>query len=130
MTGKKVTTFKERFADLLGERPESATDLARKMHVSKQTISAWKLGDRHPNKITSVAIANFFGVNIDWLYGFDVEKYGAAKPEPVEEPNQNTTPEIKLMTRGLNKMTEEQQKLALKLVRAVFSNCFDEDEDS
>lgn len=76
--GKKTSTFKERFAALLDERTESATDLAKKMHVSKQTISAWKLGDRSPNKITTIAIANFFGVNIDWLYGFDVEKYAAA----------------------------------------------------
>lgn len=78
-TGQKVTTFKERFSDLLSGRAESDTELAKKMNVSKQTISAWKLGERNPNRLTTVAIAQFFGVNIDWLYGFDVEKYAEVK---------------------------------------------------
>lgn len=125
----KVTTFKERFSELFDEREENARELAEKLHVSKQTLSAWKLGTRSPKEPTIIAIANFFHVNEMWLMGFNVEKYGAAKPEPVEEPNQNATPEIKILTRGLGKMTEEQQKLALKLVRTVFSNYFDEDED-
>lgn len=105
MTGKKVTTFKERFADLLRERPESATDLAGKMHVSKQTISAWKLGDRRPNRFTTDAIAEFFGVSAEWLNGFDVEKTSKmvklpADIIPISQLHRQTIPLIGAVAAG------------------------------
>lgn len=127
----KVTTFKERFADLLADRPESDTDLADKLNVSKQTVSAWKLGIRHPNKMATVSIAKFFGVSIDWLYGFDVPKYVDPKHEEKMAEQPKTT-EARILATGIDKLPKEQREQALNVIKAMFakySSYFEEDND-
>ena len=73
-TGNKVTTFKERLCDLCEASPLSDTELAAKLKISKQTLSAWKCGERSPKEPTIIAIALYFGVNVEWLMGFDVPR--------------------------------------------------------
>lgn len=73
-TGVKVTTFKERLSDLCAESPLNDTEIARELRVSKQTLSAWKCGTRSPKELTIISIARYFGVNVEWLMGFDIEK--------------------------------------------------------
>ena len=74
MTGTKVSTFRERFAELLNESEKTTVAMSKELKVSNQTISAWKTGARSPKEPTIIAIANHFGVNVAWLMGFDVEK--------------------------------------------------------
>ena len=79
-SGLLVSTFKDRFAELFAESEKTITALAKDLHVSYQTISAWKTGTRSPKEPTVIAIADFFGVSVPWLLGFDVEKE-APKPK-------------------------------------------------
>lgn len=72
LTGMKVATFKERLSDVCELSLLSDTDLAAKLKVSKQTLSAWKCGVRSPKEPTIIAIAQYFGVSVEWLMGFDV----------------------------------------------------------
>ena len=71
MTGLKISTFRERFTELFEESEKSITSLAKDLHVSNQTISAWKTGARSPKEPTVIAIADHFGVTVEWLMGFD-----------------------------------------------------------
>ena len=73
-TNELVTVFRERFTDLCNESPMNDTEIAKKIGVSKQTVSAWKIGDRSPKQPTNETIANVFHVNIYWILGFDVPK--------------------------------------------------------
>lgn len=73
LTGTKVATFKERLSALCDASPLSDTELAAKLKISKQTLSAWKCGVRSPKEPTIIAIAQYFDVAIDWLMGFDVQ---------------------------------------------------------
>lgn len=73
-TGKKTKTFKDRFAQLVEESEKTAMELSKELHVSVQTVSAWKLGVRSPKEPAIIAIANHFHVSVKWLMGFDVEK--------------------------------------------------------
>ena len=87
-TGKIVTTFKERFNDLCEKTPHNDSEIARELHVSKQTLSAWKCGTRSPKGPTIETIARYFGVAVDWLLGFDVPEHNekpTAKGELAEE---------------------------------------------
>lgn len=70
-TGKKVSTFRERFIELCDANPKGTTALAKELHVSRQTINAWKAGTRSPKQLTVVAISEYFDVSIPWLMGFD-----------------------------------------------------------
>ena len=76
-----MSDFKTRFDILTNEYNGSDTEIAEKLSVSKQTISAWKKGARSPRKPVLNAIAAFFDVNIPWLLGMDVERT-SYKPAP------------------------------------------------
>ena len=73
-TGQRVSDFRQRFNDLFDESKKTNTDLGKDLHVSNQTISAWRLGTRSPKAPTVIAIASFFNVSPEWLMGFDVQK--------------------------------------------------------
>jgi len=77
MTGKKVTSFTERFSQLCDEFINGGgtqQEFAALLGVSRQTIGAWCNGDRSPKQPTVVFIADKLEVDIAWLNGFDVER--------------------------------------------------------
>lgn len=74
MTGLKVKTCQERLNELFDTLPYSDIDIAKKLGVSKQAISAWRNGSRSPKKTALEDISNMFGVDIAWIMGFDVER--------------------------------------------------------
>lgn len=73
-TGKRVSTFQERFSQLVDESGKSLVQLSKEIHMSNQALSTWRTGQRTPKEPTIIALANFFGVNVAWLMGFDVIK--------------------------------------------------------
>ena len=73
-TGKKVSNFTERFSQLVEESGKSLVQLSKEIHMSNQALSTWRTGIRSPKEPTIVAVANYFGVNVQWLMGFDVVK--------------------------------------------------------
>lgn len=73
-TGEKVSTFRERFAQLVDESHKSLSQISRELHISNQTLSAWRTGARSPKEPTIIAVADYFKVNVKWLMGFDVVK--------------------------------------------------------
>ena len=73
-SGEKISDFRTRFNELFAERETTNTELGKELHVSNQTISAWKLGVRSPKLPTAIAIASYFGVSVQWLLGYDVKK--------------------------------------------------------
>lgn len=74
MDGKKVATFRERFVELVDSSPKSQTVIAQEFGVAKQTISAWYNGKSSPKLPSASSLADYFGVSLSWLLGFDVDK--------------------------------------------------------
>ena len=70
----KVATSIERLNDLFDSDSRSDTAIAADLHVSKQTLSAWRKGRRSPKKSVLIKIAELYNVSIEWILGFDVEK--------------------------------------------------------
>jgi transcriptional regulator with XRE-family HTH domain len=114
----KVTTFQKRFSELFDESEKTTTDLAKDLHVSNQTVSAWKTGSRSPKEPTIIAIANHFGVSVAWLMGFDVPRTKGQDQDIIEETPANN--EIRLLIRDLNKLSTEQIEQAKNIFRAMF----------
>ncbi|MBP5442274.1 MAG: helix-turn-helix transcriptional regulator [Treponema sp.] len=73
-TGQKVSTFQERFTQLVSESGKSLVQLSKELHISNQSLSTWRSGTRSPKEPTIIAVAEFFRVNVQWLMGFDVVK--------------------------------------------------------
>ena len=114
----KVTTFKERFASLFDESDKTTIELAKELHVSNQTISAWKTGVRSPRDSTVYSIANFFGVNVEWLMGFAVDKYNPDK----ETESWQDDPEIHIVSAMMETMTREQKQQVIDLIKILVKN--------
>lgn len=75
MEGNRVSTFRERFNELIESSSKSRTAIADEFHVAKQTISAWATGQTSPRLPVASALADYFEVNLGWLLGYDVPKY-------------------------------------------------------
>ena len=61
--------FTERLRELRAEQGVSQVMLAKSLGVSKGIISLWENGLREPTLSNLVALADFFGVTLDYLTG-------------------------------------------------------------
>lgn len=66
-----METFGERLRALRQERGIGQIALAEKLQVGKSVISLWELDRCEPTLSKLVAIAEFFGVTIDYLAGLE-----------------------------------------------------------
>ncbi|MDE6356442.1 MAG: helix-turn-helix domain-containing protein [Clostridia bacterium] len=64
-----MNVFGERLKELRQEKGIGQVELAAKLNVSKGIISFWENGLREPTMSNLVAIADFFGVTLDYLVG-------------------------------------------------------------
>lgn len=119
-TKEKIKTFRERFSELIDESDKTITETAKDLHVSNQTVSAWKLGTRSPKQPMVITIANYFGVNVAWLMGFDVPRE-QNEPKKTESNDVPKTEEAKILSKGIDKLPEEQRKQALAMFKVMFA---------
>ena len=126
MKTKKVSTFQERFAQLLSESDVGDTAVAAAIGVSYKSVYAWKTGSRMPKPPTIQSIANYFEVSPDWLNGLDV-------PKEEEKPERQVhTIEARLISHGVDAMSPEQRERALRMFRILFeefADKFDDDDE-
>jgi transcriptional regulator with XRE-family HTH domain len=113
LTGLKISTFRERFAELINESGKSTVALAKDLKVSNQTISAWKTGVRSPKEPTVISIANYFKVDVAWLLGFDVEK--EAKHTPIIALSDS-----KELAKLINAMTPEDYTMVMAAIDRTY----------
>ena len=119
----KVTTFNERFNQLCSESSKTDSQIANKLEVSKQTVSAWKNGSRSPKPPTIAAISRFFHVSIQWLLGFDVPRYEeeyTAREEGYTVQLQH--PESCVLARHFDQLPEESRLAIMKMFNLTGTN--------
>ncbi len=63
--------FGEKLKDLRLEKGLGQVELAQKLGVSKGIVSLWENDLREPKLSNLIAIAQFFGVSIDFLAGLE-----------------------------------------------------------
>lgn len=117
MTGKKVATFRERLNELVESSPKSRTMIAQEFGVAKQTISAWLTGQNSPRLPVVAALAEYFGVSLEWLHGFDVDKYGPSskiiEPDPLESLQFHIEPMEWLLLQSFRELSFRGQQLLM-----------------
>jgi len=130
----KITTFNDRFDTLCSESSLNDIQIAQRLGVSKQTISAWRSGQRSPKPPTITTISAYFHVSIRWLMGFDVPRYeedATAKEESTSIEIKH--PEVRILAKGFDAMPEAERKRALEIARMIFEKyayLFDEKKES
>ncbi len=65
----------ERLRALRESRGINQKELAKKIYVSKQSMSNWENDNIQPSVEVLMRIANFFSVSTDYLLGLDDRKY-------------------------------------------------------
>lgn len=60
--------------DLRKQRKMSQTELAKILHVSQQTVTAWETGKAEPSSSTISNLADYFNVTTDYLLGRSEKK--------------------------------------------------------
>lgn len=66
-----MESFGERLRTLRQERGIGQIQLAKELDVGKSIISLWELDKCEPTLSKLIAIANFFGVSMDYLAGLE-----------------------------------------------------------
>lgn len=64
-----MSKFSERLKELRLEKGLSQNQLAKAVNLSDVAICLWEQNKRVPNLDAVIAIADFFGVSIDYLAG-------------------------------------------------------------
>ena len=59
----------QRLKELRMERYLGQVALAESIGVSKAVVSMWEMGKREPSMTSLIALANFYGVSIDYIVG-------------------------------------------------------------
>ena len=63
------TGFKTLIVNLRKERDYTQAQLAKALGVSTSTVAMWERGERYPTRTMCEKIADFFDVDMDYLYG-------------------------------------------------------------
>lgn len=67
--------FKEIIKELRNQKNLTQEGLAQEMGISKSSVAMWEIGSRFPSKELYEQLADFFNVDIDYLYGrTDIKK--------------------------------------------------------
>ncbi len=61
--------FAERLKELMKEQGLNQVNLASKVGVKQNTISAWLLKRKEPSIYSLWLVADYFGVSVDYLIG-------------------------------------------------------------
>ena len=99
----------EQIKRLRKQKKISQRELGLKFNVIKQTVSSWETGNSKPPHDTLEAMADFFGVTVN-------EMYGKAEPKSFLEVEWPDLVEV-LQTSGKRTTPEERKKIAA-IIRA------------
>lgn len=83
-------TMTERIFDLLNKSGKTQTDIAKLLNVRPTTVSEWRKGKYTPALSHCVALADFFGVSLDYLIT-GREPRGAPVQQIIGNNNSNNT---------------------------------------
>ena len=108
--------FAQRMKKLRQDKKMTMDDLAKKLDVSKSRVNMWENNGSVPRKDTLLAISSFFNVTTDYLLGNDSNK--------VEENSK-----LHILQRGLSRLNDDDLTTAEQMLKAVFKNIFEDDED-
>lgn len=112
------TIFGNRIRKLRLNSGMTMDELASKLNITKSRISMWENNGAVPREEMLIKLSNLFKVSIDYLLGN--EKLEDNKPD-----NQR----LNYIQRSLGKLDDERLEKAESVLKAVFEDIFEEEED-
>ena len=112
------SVFGNRVKKLRLDNGYSMQDLAKKINVTKSSINMWENGGSIPKDNILIELSKLFNVSIDYLLGNE---------ERAEQVPENKT--LHYIQRNLEKLDKEKLNKAEQVLKAVFNDIFEDDED-
>lgn len=113
-----MSVFSERLTILLKAKGLSQKDFAKKANITESAMSYYTKGVRTPSGEVLVRIAKALDTTADYLLG------STNDPEIHE-----THKELKYLQRNLSKLDKEQIKKAENMLKLMFDDIFEDNED-
>ncbi|MCR4686006.1 MAG: helix-turn-helix domain-containing protein [Lachnospiraceae bacterium] len=110
--------FKKRVKELREKKNMSMEQLAKELNVTKSRVNMWENNGTIPRNDVLLQLAKFFEVSTDYLLGND----------DVSELSKSNS-RLSTLQRNLGKLNEEELTKAEGMLKAVFMDIFNDDED-
>lgn len=104
-----------RFLSLLNENNVTPYRVSKEAKVSQSVLSAWKNGST-PRPLTMRAVADYFGVNVEWLAGETDIRENKTPADPKISGREQEFMQL------FERLTPEQQDMILAQLRGVVGN--------
>lgn len=130
-----MSEFKDIILKLRTERGFTQGKLADELGTSKSTVGMWEMGVRYPSKELYEAIADYFNVDMDYLYGrTNIRKKIHFDNDGTEYITVSEDPDIRRIHRAREKMSEQEKNKMMQILELSFDDYFgddfiDEDDD-
>lgn len=112
------SVFGQRIKKLRNDNGYSMEELAQKIGVTKSSINMWENGGSVPKENILILLSKLFNVSIDYLLGNEIME------EKVPENRK-----LHYIQRNLEKLDKEKLDKAEKILRTVFNDIFENNED-
>ncbi|MGN0142156.1 MAG: helix-turn-helix domain-containing protein [Roseburia sp.] len=110
--------FGERARKLRLDHDMTMDALAEKLNITKSRISMWENNGTVPREDVLIQLSQLYGVSIDYLLGNEEQE--GSRPE---------NPRLNYIQRSLGKLDDERLQKAESVLKAVFEDIFDEEEN-
>ena len=114
-----MSLFSERVSVLLVQQQLSQKELAKKANVTESAMSYYVKGERTPRSDVLIRIAKALNTSTDYLVG-NVDNANADYSE---------SDELLYLQRNLKKLDSDRLRKAEKILKSVFDDIFDDDEE-
>ena len=113
-----MSVFSERLTALMKAKGFSQKDFAKKANITESATSYYAKGVRTPSGEVLARIAKALDTTADYLLG---------STDNAEIPEEQK--ELKYLQRNLGKLDEEQLKKAEEMLKLMFSDIFEDDDE-
>ena len=97
----------------------SQTELAKILHVSQQTVTAWETGKAEPSSSAVSNLADYFNVTTDYLLGRPEKKDDDSKPAAVDDLDEMID---NARSFGGKQMTENDREIIKAYLKGFYDN--------
>lgn len=114
--------FSERLKELRTQRGYSQSELAKKLEVSKSTISMLEVGSRKPSFEMLELIGDFFNVTVDYLLGKEFGSIYYLDPQVAELAKEVfERDELKVLFDTVKDIPKEDIETVIKMINGLKS---------
>lgn len=126
-----MSEFKDIILKLRNEKGFTQGQMADALGTSKSTVGMWEMGERFPSKELYEAIADYFNVDMDYLYGrTEIRKKVHFDNDGTEYVAITPDSDLIIIQRERNKMSDKQKTRLMNILKANFDDFNWEEDDS